>query len=122
MIRIYHNHTLQTCADPDGGVCVCVCGGGGGQGVSDPLKNHKNTGFLSNTGSDPLKKHKATQPTFNVWPKWSFDGPLIFLPSSIKNKTKTKQKTVKVGTPLAKLSGSAHGRPTHGTVRPEFFY
>ena len=31
--------------------------GGGGQGVSTPpppLKNHKNVGFLSNTGPDPL--------------------------------------------------------------------
>ena len=34
----------QTCADPEGG-----------QGVRTPLKNHKNIGFLSNTGLDPLK-------------------------------------------------------------------
>ena len=45
-----------------------------------------------------------------VWP--AVDGPLIvvfgsFLPSSNK-KTKTK-KPVKVGPPLTKLSGSAHG-------------
>ena len=40
--------------------------GGGGQGVRTPLKNHKNIGFLSNTGPDPLKNHKATKPTFNV--------------------------------------------------------
>ena len=25
-----------------------------------PLKNHKNIGFLSNTGPDPLNNHKAT--------------------------------------------------------------
>ena len=33
----------------------------GGQGVRTPppLKNHKNIGFLSNTGPDPLKHHKA---------------------------------------------------------------
>ena len=31
-----------------------------------PLKNHKNIGFLSNTGPDPLKNHKATKPVFNV--------------------------------------------------------
>ena len=37
-------------------------GGGGGQGVWTPLKNHKNVGFLSNTGPDPLKNHKATKP------------------------------------------------------------
>ena len=29
--------------------------GGGGQGVRTPLKNHKNIGFLSNTGLDPPK-------------------------------------------------------------------
>ena len=33
---------LHTCADPEGG----------GQGVL--MKNHKNIGFLSNTGQDPL--------------------------------------------------------------------
>ena len=40
--------------------------GGGGQGSGPPLKNHKNSGFYSNTGPDPLKKHKATKPIFNV--------------------------------------------------------
>ena len=45
-------------------------GGGGGQGVRTlpPLKNHKNIGFLCNTGPDPLKNHKATKPAFNVGP------------------------------------------------------
>ena len=41
----------------------------GSRGVyrgSGPLKNHKNIGFLSNTGPDPLKTHKATKPAFNV--------------------------------------------------------
>ena len=33
-----------------------------------PIKNHKNIGFLSNTGPDPLKNHKALKPAFNVWP------------------------------------------------------
>ena len=37
-------------------------------GVWAPLKNHKNIGFLSNTGPDPLKNHKAAQPIFNVGP------------------------------------------------------
>ena len=40
----------------------------GGQGSGPPLKNHKNIGFLSNTGPDPLKNHKTTKPAFNVWP------------------------------------------------------
>ena len=45
---------------PEGG------GGGGGTGCPDPLKNHKNIGFLSNTGPEPLKKSQATKPAFNV--------------------------------------------------------
>ena len=32
------------------------------------LKNHKNIGFLSNTGPDPLKNYKTTEPAFNVGP------------------------------------------------------
>ena len=36
--------------------------------IPPPLENHKNTGFLSNTGPDPLKNHKATNPAFNVGP------------------------------------------------------
>ena len=41
-----------------------------GTGGLDPsLKNHKNIGFLSNTGLNPLENHKATKPAFN-------DGPL----------------------------------------------
>ena len=42
--------------------------GGGEQWVRTPLKNHKNKGLLSNTGSDPLKNHKATKPAFNIGP------------------------------------------------------
>ena len=47
--------------------------GGGGRETATPtppLKNHKNIGFLSNTGPDPLKNHKAacTKPVFNVGP------------------------------------------------------
>ena len=34
-------------------------GGGGGRGSVPPLKNHKNIGFLSNTGPDPIN---ITQP------------------------------------------------------------
>ena len=45
----------------------------GGTGGPDPLppppmENHKNIGFLSNTGPDPLKNHKATKLAFNVGP------------------------------------------------------
>ena len=71
------SHLMMTCR-PMGG-------SRGGQGVRTPtLKNHKNIGFLSNTGPDPLKNHKATKPTFIVGPssarqrnatrKWRFAG------------------------------------------------
>ena len=39
-----------------------------GGGIRTALKNHKNLGFLSNTGPDPLKNYKATKPAFNVGP------------------------------------------------------
>ena len=43
-------------------------GSRGGDRGSEPhppsLKNYKNIGFLSNTGSDPLKNHKTTKPAF----------------------------------------------------------
>ena len=49
----------QPCADPEGG----------NRGPDPPpLKNHKNIGFLSNTGPDPLKNYEATVPAFNVGP------------------------------------------------------
>ena len=55
---MFNFYYVSTCADPEGG----------GQGVRTPLKNHKNIGFLSNTGPDPLENHKATKPAFNVGP------------------------------------------------------
>ena len=42
--------------------------GGGGGCRDDSPENHKNIGFLSNTGPDPLKNHKATKPAFKVEP------------------------------------------------------
>ena len=78
---------------------------GGDRGSGPPLLNHKNIGFLSNTGPGPLKNHKAINPAFNVGPssarqrnaismafRWRADnGPLIvvfssFLHSSTKKK------------------------------------
>ena len=41
-------------------------GTGGPDAPPPPLKNHKNIGFLSNTGPDPLKNRKATKPAFKV--------------------------------------------------------
>ena len=47
----------------------CIGGSRGGTGGPDPPpENHKNIGFLCNTGPDPLKFHKATKPAFNVGP------------------------------------------------------
>ena len=40
---------IELCADPQGG-----------GGVRTPLKNHKNIGFLSNTGPGPLKITKLS--------------------------------------------------------------
>ena len=44
--------------------------GEGGTGGQDPFppENHKNIGFLSNSGPDPLKNDEATEPAFNVGP------------------------------------------------------
>ena len=92
------------CMDPEGG---------------SPLKNHIDICFFSNTGSDPLTNHKTTKSAFNVWPSsvrqrnamafwWRGDDvPLIVVfGSTLPLSTK---KEVKVGPPLTKLSGSAHG-------------
>ena len=46
-------------------ICMRKSRGGTG-GPTSPLENHKNIGFLSNTGPDSLKNHKATTPAFNV--------------------------------------------------------
>ena len=72
-----------SCSDPEGG----------DRGSGPPLKNHKNIGFLSNTGLDPLKNYKATKPAFNVVPslacqrnaiemafRWrADDGPILMV-------------------------------------------
>ena len=99
---------------------------GGGQDVRTPLKNHKNIGFLSNTGPDLLKITKlqrqhskndhyrhANETQF----KWRFTGgPMMarlkryFDPPfhhQLKTTT-TKRNIVKVGPPLTKRSGSVH--------------
>ena len=65
-----------------------MCGSRGGDrgSGSSHSENHKNIGFLSNTGPDPLNNQKATKPAFNVGPSSANDGPLIvvfgsYLPS-----------------------------------------
>ena len=56
-----------------------MCGSRGGDRGLDPLKNHKNIGFLSKTGPDPLKNHKATKPAFNVGPSSACQGNAILM-------------------------------------------
>ena len=46
-------------------------------GPERPLKNHKNIGFLSNSGPDPLKNHKATESAFNVGPTPFAGAPMM---------------------------------------------
>ena len=40
----------------------------GDRGYGPPMNNHKNIGFLSNTGPAPLQNHKNTKPAFTVGP------------------------------------------------------
>ena len=97
--------------------------GGQGSGPPPPLKNHKNIGFLSNTGPDPLKIHKLPSqhsmlghhqpvPVSETPFKWRFAGrPVMarfkyFLDGLTPHKKKKKKSQS-----LAKLSGSAHGGP-----------
>ena len=49
----------------------------GDRGSGPPLKNHKNIGFLSNSGPDPLKNYEATEPAFNGGPSLAHKGNAI---------------------------------------------
>ena len=97
-------------------ITAVMSGSRGGSGVS--LKNHKNKGFLSNTGPDSLKTTKLPsqhsmlghyRPTSEKPFKWRFaGGPMMAAYSGIWifppliNQKKTK-KNVKVGPPLTKF-------------------
>ena len=92
----------------------------GGTGGPDPLDNYKNIGFLSNTGPDPLKS-QSYQVSIQCWAIigppakrhlngvslagqcWPAKSGILILTALIKLK-----KTVKVGPPPTKLSGSLH--------------
>ena len=80
-----------------------MCGTRGGTGGPDPLplKNHKNTGFSSNTGPDPLK-NRSCEASILCWAfigmpakrhlmafRWrADDGPLkVGLGSSLPSST-----------------------------------
>ena len=60
--------------------CIRITKGGGSV---TPLKNHKNIGFLSNTGPDPLNDCKGTKSAFNVRPpsarQWTDGGQILVL-------------------------------------------
>ena len=94
------------------------------------MKNHKNIGFSSNTVPDS-QKNRSYQASIQCWGiigtpvkrhlmafRWrAHDGPLkVVLGSSLPSSTKKKKRknknkiVVKVGPPLTKLSGSAHGQ------------
>ena len=93
-----------------------------------PRKNHTNKGFLSNTGPDPQKitnlssqhsmlglyRHASEMPF-----KWRYaGGPMIARLIVVFWSTK-KKNFVKVGPPLTKCSGSAHGMDFNQLL---FFY
>ena len=72
MFWVYsHCKTLKqsACADPKGG---------GTGGPPPPLKNHKNIGFLSNTGLDPLKITKL-QSQHSMAFSWRADDCLLIV-------------------------------------------
>ena len=93
--------------------------GGGGGGSGPPLKNHKNIGFLCNSGPDPLKNHKADKPAFNVGPtsarqlnailmafRWRADDgrfKAVFGSSIPSTTKKPHKKVIKFGPHLTKL-------------------
>ena len=95
---------------------------GGRESGPIPLKNHKNIGFLSNTGPDPLKitklpsQHSMFQVIIGTPAKrhlnddfrWRADDspPIVVCGSSLPSST--KKSFSEFDPPLTKLSGSAH--------------
>ena len=60
---------LELVIQPDQSMHGRIQRGDRRSGTPPPPENHKNIGFLCNTGPDPLKKnHKAAKPEFNVGP------------------------------------------------------
>ena len=92
---------------------------GGKGGLDPPLKNHKNKGFLSNTGLDPLTKSQSYQVSTQFWATIgtpaggsmmarldSLSGICLDSLSPLKNNK--KKNVIRVGPPLTKLSESPH--------------
>ena len=91
-------------------------GGDRGRGhPPPPPENHKNIGLLSNTGRDPLEI--ATQKFQASIQCWAIIGTPAYSAICILPPLK---KNVKVGPPLTKLSGSAHGHVVGRKITMEF--
>ena len=58
-----------------------------GQGVRTQLKNHKNIGFLSNTGPDPMKNQISIQ-------YWTIIGPPVDFTGQVSQNVLLKHKNV----------------------------
>ena len=88
--------------------------GGGDRGSRPPpLKNHKNIGFFSNTGPEPMKNQVSTSQHSMLGHHRPASKTLLALfGSSLPHYL--KEKNVRVGPPLTKLSGSAHADPGGG--------
>ena len=57
---LHKAHTAKT------SIAMSGSRGTGGPDPPPPLKNHKNIGFLNNTGPDPLHNHQATKVSKNA--------------------------------------------------------
>ena len=69
----------------------------------------KYIGFLSNTGPEPLKNQASIQCWAIIDPQVNDDGPLLVVSGSFLPHYLKKEDAVRIGPPLAKLSGSAPG-------------
>ena len=65
---MYTNNIFEACTTTVAYIYISKPEGEQGVQTPPPLKNHKNVGFLSNTGRDPQKNHKVTKPPFNIGP------------------------------------------------------
>ena len=72
---------------------------------------HGKSQSLGNTGLEPLENHKVTNPAFNVGPSSAYQRKGIKMVLDPLSRLPLK-KVVRVGPPLTKLSGSAHGKHT----------
>ena len=98
--------------------------GSRGSRVRDPPEKSQNIEFPSNTGPDPLKFSKLPSQHSTLghlngislagqrWPALSD----IYILSPLKKKKEKNRQSCRVGAPLTKLSGSAHGSSSAAVV------